>query len=111
MGENRIKRIDDNNFTVASLQGNCTKDYKVTKEYKVVLTNNNGFPSYECADWKNNMLPCRHMFAIFEKIGDWSSLTPYPKSSMQKIKIIYVQGIDKTNKFFDISCTRRRNFG
>ena len=63
IGENRIKCINDNDFTVKRVQGNG-------KEYKVVLTNNNGFPSCECADWKKNILPCRHMFAIFEKIDD-----------------------------------------
>ena len=42
IGENRIKRINDNNFTVTSLQENGQR-------YKVALTNNNGFPSCECA--------------------------------------------------------------
>ena len=43
IGENRIKRINNNDFTVTSLQENG-------KEYKIVLTNNNGFPSCECTD-------------------------------------------------------------
>ena len=77
IGGNRIKCIDDIDFTVTSLQENGTKEYTVTKEYKVVLTNNNAFPSSECANWKKNMLPCKHMFAIFEKIDGLDSVN-YP---------------------------------
>ena len=62
IGENRIKRINDNNFTVTSLQENG-------KWYKVVLTNSNRFLSCERADWKNNMLPCKHMFGVASTLG------------------------------------------
>ena len=54
-----IKRLND--FTVKSLQENG-------KEYKVLPTNDNGFPSCECVDGKKNMLPCKYMFVIFEKM-------------------------------------------
>ena len=62
IGENRVTNINDNDFTVTSLQKIGTKEYKVTKERKAVLTNNNRFLSCECAD-------CKHMFAIFKNIG------------------------------------------
>ena len=48
---NRIKPINDNKFNVKSLQDN-------SKEYKVVLSNSNEFPSCECASRKKNMLLC-----------------------------------------------------
>ena len=35
----------------------------------------------------------------------------YQKVVCKKIKSIYMQGMAQTNKFFDISCNRRRNFG
>ena len=37
------------------------------------------------------------------------TLKHYRKTACKKIKSIYAQGIAHTNKFFDISCTRRRN--
>ena len=155
IGENRIKRIADNDFTVISLQENG-------KEYKVVLTNNSGFPSCECAHWKKNMLPCKHMFPIFEKIDglDWNSFSvnyrnsPYfcldinsqildkgeeefpicenedpesvcknydqslvyfntlpRKQCAKRSKASMCRELSKQLKFFDISRTRRRNFG
>ena len=85
IGENRVNRIDDNEFTVASLNG--TKEYKVTKDYKVVLTNNNRFPSCECADWKKNMLHCKHMFTIFEKI-DGLDMNSFSVSKSQKFPVL-----------------------
>ena len=102
IGENRVNRIDDNEFTVASLNG--TKEYKVTKDYKVVLTNNNRFPSCECADWKNNMLPCKHMFAIFDKIDglDWNSFSVNYRNSLYFCLHINNQILDKSNEEFPV---------
>ena len=37
------------------------------------------------------------------------TLKHYRKTACKKIKSIYAQGIAHKNKFFDISCTRRRN--
>ena len=97
IGENRIKRINDNNFAVTSLQENG-------KRYKVVLTNNNGFPSCECADWKNNMLPCKHMFAIFSKIDglDWNSFPVNYRNSPYFCLDINNQILDKSNEKFPV---------
>ena len=97
IGENRIKRINDNNFTVTSLQENG-------KRYKVVLTNNNGFPSCECADWKNNMSPCKHMFAIFGKIDglDWNSFSVNYRNSPYFCLDINNQILDKSNEEFPV---------
>ena len=80
IGENGIKRINDNNFDVTSLQENG-------KRYKVVLTNNNRFPSCECADWKKNMLHCKHMFTIFEKI-DGLDMNSFSVSKSQKFPVL-----------------------
>ena len=57
----KLTNTNDNDFTVTSLQKIGTKEYKVTKERKAVLTNNNRFLSCECAH-------CKHMFAIFKNI-------------------------------------------
>ena len=97
IGENRIKRINDNNFTVTSLQENG-------KRYKVVLTNNNGFPSCERADWKNNMLPCKHMFAIFDKVDglDWNSFSVNYRNSPYFCLDINNQILDKSNEKFPV---------
>ena len=96
-GENRIKRIDDNDFTVTSLRENG-------KEYKVVLTNNYGLPSCECANWKKNMLPCKHMFAIFKKIGglDWNSFSVNYRNSPDSCLDINSEIFDKCDEEFSI---------
>ena len=93
IGENRSKRINDNNFTVTSLQENG-------KRHKVVLTNNSGFPSCECADWKNNMLLCKHMFAIFDKTHgiDWNSFSVNYRNSPYFCLDINNQILDKSNE-------------
>ena len=97
MEKNRIKLINDNNFTVTSLQENG-------KEYKVVLTNNNGFSSCECADWKNNTLLCKQMFAIFDKIDglDWNSFSINYRNSPYFCLDINNQILDKSSEEFPV---------
>ena len=56
--ESRIAKINDTTFSVKSLQNNG-------ESYKVILKNENGFPSCECEDWKRTMLLYKHMFALF----------------------------------------------
>ena len=102
--QNTTKRINDNNFTVTRLQENG-------KRFKVVLPNDNGFPSCECADWKNNMLPCKHMFAIFGKIDglDWNSFSVNYRNSPYFCLDINNQILDKSNKFFQFVKMRAQN--
>ena len=70
--ESRIAKINDTTFSVKSLQNNG-------KSYKVILKHENGFPTCECEDWKRTMLPCKHMFTLFNwKTGlNWNA---FPKS-------------------------------
>ena len=53
------------------------------QNYRIVLVNDNGFPSCECESWKNKMLPCKHMFATFESYPDknWYSFPDKYKNS------------------------------
>ena len=66
--ESRIAKINATTFSVKNLQNNV-------KSYKVILKNENGFPSCGCEDWKRTILPYKHMFALFNgKTGlNWNA--------------------------------------
>ena len=57
--------------------GGCfSVESQSTKQcYEVVLSNSVEFPKCSCMDFKTNFLPCKHMFAVFEKYADVSWLT------------------------------------
>ena len=96
IGEDRMKRLDDNDFTIKSLQD---------KEYKAVLTNNKRFPSCKCADWKKSMLPYKESFvAIFAKIDglDWNSFSVNYRNSPYFCLNIKNQILNKCEEEFSI---------
>jgi hypothetical protein len=47
----------------------CPKSDIWKQVYEVNFNANHaGLPSYSCPDWKNNHLPCKHFFAVMDKI-------------------------------------------
>jgi len=56
-------------FNVSSFQGG--------KSYDVIINNSDAnFPRCDCNDWKRNMMPCKHIIAIFTHAENvnWDSL-------------------------------------
>ena len=76
--ENSITRKEDV-YLVKSTSSN--------EVYKVSLCNEFNFPSCSCKDFDNHFLPCKHMFAIFQKYADvgWESLPSWYRDSAHMV--------------------------
>eukprot|EP00794_Sanderia_malayensis_P017245 gene17245-18965_t len=64
-------RISSNHITVESNSDSFIKVHSDRSIYKVAF-NHNGMPSCECHNWKENFLPCKHMFAVIIHCKEYS---------------------------------------
>ena len=60
------------------------KSLLINEAYEVSFSNSQGFPKCFCPDFAINFLPCKHMFAIFEKYADilWEHLPLWYRDSV-----------------------------
>ena len=72
-----IQRNEENNFNVKSADVSGTVN-------TVVFSNENNFPKCTCSDFTMHFLPCKHMFAIFNKYSDvsWYYLPKWYRDSV-----------------------------
>ena len=60
---------------VTMVNGKTIPTFKVkshTQVYEVQFGNKDTWPSCECIDWERTRLPCKHFFAVFQCLPEWS---------------------------------------
>ena len=60
-----IVQVGSGEFSVISHTDNATR-------YRVSFGNDENMPYFTCSSWKKSYYPCKHFFAVFMKLPNWS---------------------------------------